>query len=139
MFNEQWQKTKELLVDPTVKPKKSILDQLLQNTRDFLVEQKNEMDKHETIPNDIWLGEDDPWINILISIKKKYGLPPYNEPLNKVILPVLRRVMPQIIANEILGVQPMNGPPAQIFALRQRYGYLTHHRILELIKKKYNV
>ena len=27
--------------------------------------------------------------------------------LNKVILPVIRRVMPTVIANEIIGVQPM--------------------------------
>ena len=30
--------------------------------------------------------------------------------LNRVILPVIRRVMPTVIANEIVGVQPMTGP-----------------------------
>ena len=41
--------------------------------------------------------------------------------LNRVILPVIRRVMPTVIANEIVGVQPMSGPIAQIHTLRVRY------------------
>jgi len=41
--------------------------------------------------------------------------------LNRVILPVIRRVMPTVIANEIVGVQAMTGPVAQIHTLRVRY------------------
>lgn len=41
--------------------------------------------------------------------------------LNKVILPIIRRVMPTVIANEIVGVQPLSGPVAQIHTLRLRY------------------
>lgn len=41
--------------------------------------------------------------------------------LNKVIFPIIRRVMPTVIANEIIGVQPMQGPIAQIHTLRVRY------------------
>jgi len=41
--------------------------------------------------------------------------------LNRVILPVIRRVMPTVIANELVGVQPMTGPVAQIHTLRVRY------------------
>lgn len=41
--------------------------------------------------------------------------------LNRVILPVIRRVMPTTIANELVGVQPMQGPVAQIHTLRVRY------------------
>ena len=41
--------------------------------------------------------------------------------LNKVILPVIRRVMPTTIANELVGVQPMQGPVSQIHTLRVRY------------------
>ena len=39
-----------------------------------------------------------------------------------VILPIIRRVMPLIIANDIIGVAPMVGPVGQIFTLRERYG-----------------
>lgn len=37
---------------------------------------------------------------------------------NPVILPIIRRVMPSIIANDILGVQPMSGPVGNIFSMR---------------------
>ena len=45
--------------------------------------------------------------------------------LNKVILPIIRRVMPTVIANEIIGVQPMTGPVGQIHSLRVRYAEST--------------
>jgi len=41
--------------------------------------------------------------------------------LNKVMLPLIRRVMPSVIANELVGVQPMSGPVGQIHTLRTRY------------------
>jgi Major capsid protein Gp23 len=42
--------------------------------------------------------------------------------ISQVILPVIRRVLPTVIANDIIGVQPMTGPTGQIFSLRTRYG-----------------
>lgn len=39
----------------------------------------------------------------------------------KVILPIIRRVMPSIIAQDIIGVSPMTGPVADIFSLRACY------------------
>lgn len=39
----------------------------------------------------------------------------------KVILPVIRRVMPTIIAQDIIGVSPMVGPYESIAKLRARY------------------
>ncbi len=38
--------------------------------------------------------------------------------INQVILPLIRRVMPGLIANELVGVQPMDGPFALIRSLR---------------------
>lgn len=38
--------------------------------------------------------------------------------MNSVLLPIIRRVMPTLIANEIIGVQPMVGPAAGIFGLK---------------------
>ena len=35
-----------------------------------------------------------------------------------VLLPIIRRVMPSIIANDIIGVSPMTGPTAGLFGLR---------------------
>lgn len=39
----------------------------------------------------------------------------------KVILPIIRRVIPTIIAQDIIGVSPMTGPVADIFSLRVKY------------------
>lgn len=41
--------------------------------------------------------------------------------MNRIILPIIRRVMPTVIANELVGVQPMTGPVGQINTLRIRY------------------
>ena len=42
--------------------------------------------------------------------------------IGRVILPIIRNVYPSMLANEIIGVQPMTGPESQIFTLRARYG-----------------
>lgn len=34
---------------------------------------------------------------------------------NQVLLPIIRRIMPNLIANEIIGVQPMTGETGAIF------------------------
>jgi hypothetical protein len=44
-----------------------------------------------------------------------------SEPLNKVLIPLIRRVMPSVIAQDIIGVSPMIGPAGSIFSLRARY------------------
>ncbi len=40
----------------------------------------------------------------------------------KVLLPIMRRVLPNVIAADIIGVQPMSGPAGQLFTLKHRYG-----------------
>jgi len=42
--------------------------------------------------------------------------------INRILLPIIRRVYPQLMANEFVTVQPMLTPTAQIFYLRYRYG-----------------
>jgi hypothetical protein len=39
----------------------------------------------------------------------------------KTLLPVIRRVIPGTIANELVSVQPMAGPVSQIFSMRYKY------------------
>ena len=41
--------------------------------------------------------------------------------INRQVLPLIRRVMPTVIANEIMGVVPMSGPVAQITTMRVQY------------------
>ena len=45
--------------------------------------------------------------------------------LPKVLIPMIRRTFPELITNEIVGVQPMSGPVGLAFALR--YAYQEKH------------
>ena len=91
--SRNWQATKEALCEGLEGNKKSVMETTLENTKKYLMEQAT--------AGSTQVG------NIA--------------PLNKVILPVIRRVMPTVIANELVGVQPMTGPVGQIHTLRVRY------------------
>jgi len=41
--------------------------------------------------------------------------------LPKILIPMIRRTFPELVTNEIVGVQPMSGPVGLAFALRYRY------------------
>ena len=41
--------------------------------------------------------------------------------LPKVLIPMIRRTFPELITNEIVGVQPMTGPVGLAFAMRYKY------------------
>ena len=92
-INQNWQGTKEALLEGLSGSKKSVMDVTLENTRKYLAEAAT---SGATSAGNV-------------------------ATLNRVILPVIRRVMPTTIANEIVGVQPMTGPVAQIHTLRVRY------------------
>src|SRR5210317_860578 len=91
--SRNWQATKEALCEGLEGNKKSVMEATLENTKKYLMEQAT--------AGSTQVG------NIA--------------PLNKVILPVIRRVMPTVIANELVGAQPMTGPVGQIHTLRVRY------------------
>lgn len=94
ILNEQhWPKAKEALTEGLSGYRKQVVETVLENQRQALV---------ESAP----VGSTSA-ANVAT--------------LNKVILPVIRRVMPTVIANEIVGVQPMTGPVAQITTMRVRY------------------
>ena len=93
IFESNWQQTKEALCDGLQGNKKVVMETTLENTRTQLMETATAGASHAG--------------NVAT--------------LNKVILPVSRRVMPTVIANEIIGVQPMSGPVAQIHTLRVRH------------------
>ena len=92
-INQNWQGTKEALLEGLNGSKRSVMDVTLENTRKYLAEAAS---SGATSAGNV-------------------------ATLNRVILPVIRRVMPTTIANEIVGVQPMTGPVAQIHTLRVRY------------------
>ena len=45
--------------------------------------------------------------------------------LPKILIPMIRRTFPELITNEIVGVQPMSGPVGLAFALRYKYSEST--------------
>lgn len=55
---------------------------------------------------------------------------PYRNPMSEygdyylpnVVMPMLRRIMPDLIANDLVGVQPLNGPVGYALAYRPLYG-----------------
>jgi len=46
---------------------------------------------------------------------------PGDQRLPKILIPMIRRTFPELITNEIVGVQPMSGPVGLAFALRYKY------------------
>lgn len=93
LFESNWGATKEALLEGLSGTRRQSMDVVFENTRRYLAE--------SATAGATQAG------NIAV--------------LNKVMLPLIRRVMPTVIANEIMGVQPMTGPVGQIHTLRVRY------------------
>ena len=93
LLNGRWAATKQALLEGLQGTRKSVMDVTLENTRKYLSESAT---AGATSAGNV-------------------------ATLNRVILPVIRRVMPTVIANELVGVQPMTGPVGQIHTLRVRY------------------
>ena len=93
LLNSRWAETKEALLEGLSGTKKSVMGVTLENTKRYLQESAT---AGATSAGNV-------------------------ATLNRVILPVIRRVMPTVIANELVGVQPMTGPVGQIHTLRVRY------------------
>ena len=92
LLESRWDETKEALLEGLNGSRRSTMGVVLENTRKHLAESS----AGTTVSGNI-------------------------ATLNRVILPVIRRVMPTVIANELVGVQPMTGPVGQIHTLRVRY------------------
>ena len=93
LLESRWGETKEALLEGLNGSKRNSMGVILENTRKYL---KENASAGSTAAGNI-------------------------ATLNRVILPVIRRVMPTVIANELVGVQLMTGPVGQIHTLRVRY------------------
>jgi hypothetical protein len=93
LLESRWGETKEALLEGLNGTKRNSMSVILENTKRYL---KENASAGSTSSGNI-------------------------ATLNRVILPVIRRVMPTVIANELVGVQPMTGPVGQIHTLRVRY------------------
>jgi hypothetical protein len=93
LLESRWSETKDALLEGLQGNKRSVMATTLENTRKYLSESAT---AGATSAGNV-------------------------ATLNRVILPVIRRVMPTVIANELVGVQPLTGPVGQIHTLRVRY------------------
>ena len=93
LLEGRWDETKDALLEGLSGSKRTSMSVILENTKKYLRENAS---SGSTAAGNI-------------------------ATLNRVILPVIRRVMPTVIANELVGVQPMTGPVGQIHTLRVRY------------------
>lgn len=93
ILTEGWSDTKKILTEGLSGNKKMVLDVVLENQRKYLME------------------------NAPVTATTAGHI----ATLNKVILPIIRRVLPTVIANEIVAVQPMTGPVGQINTMRFSY------------------
>jgi len=94
LIESRWSETKDALLEGLQGTKRTTMGVVLENTRNHLAESAS---AGATASGNV-------------------------ATLNRVILPVIRRVMPTVIANDLVGVQPMSGPVSQIHTLRVRYG-----------------
>jgi hypothetical protein len=101
LLNGRWAETKAALLEGLQGTKKSVMGVTLENTRKYLMESPT---AGATSAGNV-------------------------STLNRVILPVIRRVMPTVIANELVGVQPMTGPVGQIHTLRVRYADSSNNTV----------
>ena len=91
---ENWDQTKGALLDGLGGGKRDTVAQLLENQKDYLLKESASAGSTEAhnIAN-----------------------------LRKTLIPMIRRVIPGTIATELVGVQAMSGPAAQVFTLRHQY------------------
>ena len=93
LLESRWGETKNALLEGLQGNRRTVMETTLENTRKYLAESAS---VGATSAGNV-------------------------ATLNRVILPVIRRVMPTVIANELVGVQAMTGPVGQIHTLRVRY------------------
>lgn len=97
---EHWSETKGILLDGLSSSQKEIVGPLLENTRSSLI--KESAAAGAVAAHDI-------------------------ANFRKTLLPLVRRIIPGTIGSEIVGVQPMSGPVAQIYTLRYVYEEAMQH------------
>jgi hypothetical protein len=57
----------------------------------------------------------------------------------KILIPMIRRIIPGTIATELVGVQPMQGPVGLIYSLRYKYGEAVTHNAANSPFGGYNI
>lgn len=92
---ENWSEIKESLLDDLSPQKKQIVGQLLENQKQHILA--------ETAAAGAVAAHD-------------------VAGFRKILIPMIRRIIPGTIATEIVGVQPMQGPVGLVYTMRYKYG-----------------
>ena len=92
---ENWSEVKEALLDGLDSQKKSIVGTLLENQKQHIL---NESAAGGSVQANDIAG------------------------FRKILIPMIRRIIPGTIATELVGVQPMQGPVGLVYTMRYRYG-----------------
>lgn len=100
ILNENWTETRDSLTQGLSGSKKAIVEAVLDNSKNYLLT--------ETAAGGT------------VSATNIAGF-------RKTLLPIIRRIIPGTIATEIVGVQPMKTPVAQIYTQRYKYAEAVTH------------
>lgn len=100
MLNENWDQTKEALLEGLKSTQKEVVGPLLENQKQYMIRESaaaGSIEAHD-IAN-----------------------------FRKTLLPMIRRIIPGTIATELVGVQPMSGPVGLVYTLRYNYEEAVTH------------
>lgn len=87
---ENWSETKEVLLEGLSERKKAVMAPLLENQKQYLIETADAFTSSAGA-----IGN-----------------------FQKIVIPMIRRIIPNTIASELVGVQPMSGPVGLAYSLR---------------------
>lgn len=91
---ENWNEAKNVLMEGLSSTHKEILDPLLENQKSYIL---NETAAQGSVDAHSIAG------------------------FRKVLIPMIRRIIPGTIASELVGVQPMSGPVGLVYSMRYKY------------------
>lgn len=97
--------------------KQRILAQLLENSKPFLIESKKILESENLLTEEVPT-------NAMGTSSSTSGTGNIDT-FDPILISLIRRTMPNLIAYDLCGVQPMSGPTGLIFALRTRYNNMT--------------
>jgi hypothetical protein len=100
MFTENWADTKAALLEGLTPQKQKIVAPLLENQKDHIL--REDAAAGATAAHDV-------------------------AGFRKILIPMIRRIIPGTIATELVGVQPMQGPVGLVYSLRYSYADSVAH------------
>jgi hypothetical protein len=119
MLTEKWKEVLEVDSLPSIKSnyRKTVTARLLENTR-------NAQREARAMGMGFGLLAEEFPTNVMGTSSSVSGTGNIDT-FDPILISLIRRTMPNLIAYDICGVQPMTGPTGLIFALRSRYGSQT--------------